>query len=187
MEWTLFSNYIKDYINLQPSFPATLTIRGAFPTYRYSQVDAWFYGTELASTWSMTKGIQWHHRANITLAKDITNNGFMVGIPPMRLESDADISLYKKGEKDLALNVGASYTFRQHRIADSADYVPAPDAYFLVQGHLVYNTILAHKPLMINLGVDNLLNTRYRDYMNRNRYFTNEQGRNIYLRLHYTF
>jgi iron complex outermembrane receptor protein len=33
------------------------------------------------------------------------------------------------------------------------------------------------------LGINNLFNTRYRDYMNRFRYFTDEVGRNIVLQL----
>ena len=33
------------------------------------------------------------------------------------------------------------------------------------------------------IGVRNLLNTRYRDYMNTMRYFTDEMGRNISFRL----
>jgi iron complex outermembrane receptor protein len=187
VEWTLFSNYINNYINLQPSFPATLTIRGAFPTYRYSQVDAWFYGTEFASTWSIHKRVQWHHRANITLAKDVSHDAFIVGIPPMRLESDLDLSLLNHDIDKLTLNVGGSYTFRQGRIADSMDYVPAPNGYFLFQSNVVYQTHLAQKPILIHIGVDNLFNTRYRDYMNRNRYFAQELGRNIYLRLNYKF
>jgi iron complex outermembrane receptor protein len=35
----------------------------------------------------------------------------------------------------------------------------------------------------VGIGVRNLFNTRYRDYLNSMRYFTDEMGRNISFRL----
>jgi iron complex outermembrane receptor protein len=34
----------------------------------------------------------------------------------------------------------------------------------------------------VEMGCNNVFNTTYRDYLNRNRYFANETGRNIYLK-----
>jgi iron complex outermembrane receptor protein len=41
--------------------------------------------------------------------------------------------------------------------------------------------------LALNLSVRNLANLAYRDYLNRFRYFADEAGRNVILRLHYSF
>ncbi|HPI55665.1 MAG TPA: TonB-dependent receptor, partial [Chitinophagaceae bacterium] len=49
-ELTVFYNYIQDYIIQQPLLPATLTIRGAFPTFQFSQANAAFSGIEFSST-----------------------------------------------------------------------------------------------------------------------------------------
>jgi iron complex outermembrane receptor protein len=38
-------------------------------------------------------------------------------------------------------------------------------------------------PITVSIGVRNLLNTVYRDYLNSMRYFTDEMGRNISIRL----
>jgi iron complex outermembrane receptor protein len=39
------------------------------------------------------------------------------------------------------------------------------------------------KPVTIGIGIRNLLNTVYRDYLNSMRYFTDEQGINASIRL----
>jgi iron complex outermembrane receptor protein len=45
-------------------------------------------------------------------------------------------------------------------------------------------TLTSYGPaLAVSVGVRNLLNTVYRDYLNGMRYFTDEMGRNISIRL----
>jgi iron complex outermembrane receptor protein len=187
LELTLFSNFINNYINLQPQMPATLTIRGAFPTYRYSQVDAHFYGAEFSASTLVYKNIRLNNRANWTLARNLTQESFLVGIPPLRIESDLEMPLFNHKQNTVSGKLGASYTFKQNRVADSSDYVPAPEGYVLVQADVLANWHVAKHPIQINVGGTNLINTRYRDFMNRNRYFVNELGRNIYIRLKIPF
>jgi iron complex outermembrane receptor protein len=57
--------------------------------------------------------------------------------------------------------------------------MPAPDAYFLVGTKISIEKQIQKKRVNIYLQIDNLLNANYRDYLNRLRYFANEQGRNI--------
>ncbi len=187
LELTFFSNYIKNYINLQPQLPATLTIRGAFPTFRYSQIDAHFYGTEFSSSSKVYKSIRFNTKANLTIAQNLSSQAFLVGIPPLRIEGELEMPLYSHNQNTIEAKLGTSYTFRQNRVADSSDYVPAPEGYVLVQSDVLANWHVAKHPIQINVGGTNLLNTRYRDYMNRNRYFVNEIGRNIYIRLKIPF
>jgi iron complex outermembrane receptor protein len=74
--------------------------------------------------------------------------------------------------------------FRQTRVPGSfVDYLAAPPAYTLVNLSMGTDCKLGKQQLGIVLGVTNLFNTRYRDYMNRFRYFTDEVGRNVVLQL----
>ena len=57
--------------------------------------------------------------------------------------------------------------------------MPAPDAYFLLSTKISIEKQIQKKRVNIYLQIDNLLNATYRDYLNRLRYFANEQGRNI--------
>ena len=48
----------------------------------------------------------------------------------------------------------------------------------------VFTTIhLKELPLTFSIGARNLLNKKYRDYLNSFRYFTDEMGRNINFRI----
>jgi iron complex outermembrane receptor protein len=45
---------------------------------------------------------------------------------------------------------------------------------------------MTYKKLEVNLSVSNALNAAYRDYLNRFRYYADDQGRNISLRVSYS-
>ena len=69
----------------------------------------------------------------------------------------------------------------------ASDYVLAPDAYLLVGCDIVASLPWKQQQLQFNVGASNLLNRKYRDYMDRNRYFADEMGRNIYVKLSIPF
>jgi iron complex outermembrane receptor protein len=72
---------------------------------------------------------------------------------------------------------------KQWRVNTSTDYLPAPNAYCLMA--LRFNTTLnLHgQSLRVQLGIDNVLNTTYRDYMDRMRYYADGMGRNFTIQL----
>ena len=77
--------------------------------------------------------------------------------------------------------------FRQTRVADDAngkqDYKEAPGGYTLLNANFSTAFKLGTIPVTLAIGVNNLLNTSYRDYMNAMRYFTDEMGRNVHFRI----
>jgi iron complex outermembrane receptor protein len=62
-----------------------------------------------------------------------------------------------------------------------SDYSEPPKGYQLVQASWGINI----KKIDVGIRINNALNTAYRDYLNRFRYFTDDQGRNISLRVLY--
>ena len=75
----------------------------------------------------------------------------------------------------------------QTRIPPEADYAPPPPGYTLFQLEGRTQFRLGRQPLEVGFTVFNLLNTSYREYLNRFRYFTDEPGRNVSLRLRLPF
>ena len=63
------------------------------------------------------------------------------------------------------------------------DFMGPPDAYFLLGGKVAYE----HQKYNIEVGVNNLLNTSFRSYTDRLRYFSDAPGRNISLTLGVNF
>jgi iron complex outermembrane receptor protein len=63
------------------------------------------------------------------------------------------------------------------------DYRPPPDGYALFRVGVEGALALAGTPVRFSLTVENLLDTAYRDYLSRYRYFAHDTGRNVVLRL----
>jgi iron complex outermembrane receptor protein len=68
-----------------------------------------------------------------------------------------------------------------------SDYMPPPPAYSLVNLEASTNLVLPGRTVGFVFAIDNVFNTRYRDYMNAFRYFSLDRGRNISLKIKVPF
>jgi iron complex outermembrane receptor protein len=100
------------------------------------------------------------------------------------------LTYYLKNGKsftDSYFSIELQNVFTQTRVPDDKngkqDYKPAPPAYALLNADLSTSFKLSKLPVTLSVGGRNLLNKSYRDYLNSLRYFTDELGRNISLRL----
>jgi iron complex outermembrane receptor protein len=185
---TVYSNYIQNFINLIPSLPPTLTFRGAYPTFRFIQTNAWLTGSDIRVRKNFGEYFSIHARASLLLPYDTRSRTWLQQMPAQR--ADADFVWYIKSDhpKQTSITLNVAWTGRQDLVPkDSKDYLPPPDAYVLT--NLEYATLLHIRKNHLNFGISiyNLLNVRYRDYMNRFRYFNDEAGRNIVVRLKIPF
>jgi iron complex outermembrane receptor protein len=64
-----------------------------------------------------------------------------------------------------------------------SDYAPPPPGYTLLGLEAGTDIHINHRSLGVIFGVTNLLNVKYRDYLNAFRYFCDDMGRNISLRV----
>ena len=67
------------------------------------------------------------------------------------------------------------------------DYKASPVAYNLLNFNAASAISFAKTKITIGIGIRNVLNTAYRDYLNSMRYFTDEMARNISIRLKVPF
>ena len=83
--------------------------------------------------------------------------------------------------QELAFRLEHTYVAEQRYLLEVQDFLPPPPAYHLLQ--LSASTTILSKNLetRLVLRVDNLLNTNYRDYLDRHRYFADAQGINAVL------
>lgn len=179
-----YVNYFRNFINLEPVQPPTVTIRGAFPTYKFKQVDALFKGIDLRLEHQLFKDWTMVYKYSIVRAKDLTNSLWLFGVPSDKF--DAELKYQRNNKKTLKnfyCSTSFTYINKQFRVPPGIDYMVPPKAYSLF-GVSAGNSIRIQKnELLIGFDIDNLFNQKYRDFMNRFRYFTDESGRNISLRL----
>lgn len=73
---------------------------------------------------------------------------------------------------------------RQTRVPPNSDCVPPPAGYDLWGAEIGYSIPFCKKQYIdVNLTVTNLTNVAYRDYLNRFRYYVDDLGRNVSLRI----
>ncbi|MGZ5244251.1 MAG: TonB-dependent receptor [Bacteroidia bacterium] len=187
VHFTTYANTINNYIYLSPKMPAELTIRGAFPAFEYKQTKALLGGMDANIEWRMKEKWQLNAKGMYLYGQDLSLNQPLFLMPANRVSTSLEYS-FKQGKlKDAYLRAGTQYVFKQSRVPANADYVAPPKDYILFSleaGTVLY---IGKQPVEINLEIENLTNNAYRDYMNRMRYFTDEMGRDISLRIKIPF
>lgn len=188
LELNLYSNRINNFIFQQPIADSPVaTIVGAFPLWRYKQTDARLQGADLAATANLSKQLQLSSRLSILRARNLAIDDWLILMPADRWTNGVIYTLKDtKGISGAYLSAELVSVFKP-RVPSAAngiqDYKDPPGPYSLVNLDASASLSIFGMPTNIGVGVRNLLNKSYRDYMNSFRYYTDEMGRNISFRL----
>jgi iron complex outermembrane receptor protein len=185
IELGLYSNQIHNFIYLKPEVfngaaVYATTVRGVFPIFSYQQVNARFQGIDFQAGYLLTPRLSIQQKTSIVRAFDTENDQFLVGIPADRFEYIARYAFKKYNQY---VSAGLTQVAKQNRVEPGSDYANPPAGYFLVNINWGINL----HSFELNLRISNALNAAYRDYLNRFRYYADDQGRNISLKLGYHF
>jgi iron complex outermembrane receptor protein len=181
-----YFHYFQNYIYLKPSGETQLSIRGAFPVFSYIQTDATYKGIDIDLRYRLTSKWLAEVQAALLYVKDTKNNSFIFGIPAQRFRGQLKYTFAKM----LSIHngywwIGPSYTTRQRRVENDEDFTSTPNAYLLLDCEL--GAQYKDTQLHFSIGAKNILNTSYRDYMNRYRYYADDLGIQFYISLNYKF
>lgn len=185
IEAVLYNNSFKNFIFLQPTLPPALTIRGYYPVFEYQQTNANLMGADFTLHYFLQSNIRVTGKASILRARNTITNDWIVLMPADRFEARIKRNIKLKKQFNSYIELGITHVLQQTRIPVDGngkiiDYADAPKAYNLVDFEA--GTTLTKSKINIGLSIYNLLNTNYRDYLNRMRYFIAEAGLNIALR-----
>lgn len=177
-----YANYIQNFINLEPAGEPVLTVRGAFPAYEYRQSNAIFTGLDAHFTWQITKRIKLDNRASYIYARNLSDNNYPSYIPTSWISAGPAFE-----NKNFSLKLDYRQVFKQNYFTPGTDLLPPPAAYGLFGFVLSAKNLDKRQHFSFNIQGENILNSEYRDYLDRFRYFANLPGRNIYFRIIYNF
>lgn len=200
LEVSAFFNHISNYIFLRPSGTA-LTIRGYFPVFDYDQTEAVLTGIDGLIHWDLSKHFEYSGTFAYLYAKDITHNDVLTFIPPAQMEHALTWHSGLKREQDFFFTISVPVAFKQTRAPITVypadvpsyegtkvfDFAPAPDGYALLNAEAGIKLPVRSHTLSISVEGENILNKSYRVYMNRLRYFADEPGTNLVVRVKYNF
>ena len=205
-----FVNYIFNYIYLKPT-GIKRTLSGTAPSFRYNQTDALFVGADLMAVWNVTRQIKITPQVSLIRASDVTNDDRLLFIPSnkyeltIRFEEPTQFKLNK-----FFIESKLKYVARQNRGPrvispseileaqeqnidlfsdndDIYDYAEAPDGYALLNLSTGFSINREKVRYDIRLAAENVLNTSYREYTNRFRYYADDLGRNFLISLKCNF
>ncbi|MDG1822420.1 MAG: TonB-dependent receptor [Flavobacteriaceae bacterium] len=188
-----FITFGEHYIIIEPT-GVEQTIRGAFPVWEYSAVNALLAGIDVDLTYEINSELEfrqstsWVHGTNKNTEKPLI-------IPPVTTTNQIRYSPQKWNAFSIALH--SKITFTQHRFPlNNPDDVPViengqklykevdistpPNGYHNLGLDLNWGPYkIKESAINIGLSFDNLFNVGYRDYMNRLRFYADEAGRNV--------
>lgn len=179
VEFEMYGKQIRNYSYLKPKFPPELTIRGAFPAFNYVQTNAFFGGIDFLLEHFFHPRFSFIEKAGMLNAYTHPSSPFINGIPPYRF--DHSINYNPKGSKhwqNLNFKVSVLQVLTQNRYTEGTDYAPPPPGYVLWNVS-AYGHIKRYKHLLCFVSAENILNNTYRDYLNRFRYYADENGRMV--------
>lgn len=210
VEVSAYANYIFNYIYLKPT-GVTENVRGVFPYFRYTQTHALFLGVDLSAIWQLTPRIKVTPKASLLRASDERNHDYLMFIPSNRYEVAIRFEESKRfAVKDFYIESKVKYTARQNRaprvisvrdINDAHeegrdpfngstanfDFMAAPAGYALWNVSTGFSIHGKKVRYDLRAAAENILDTSYREYTNRFRYYADDLGRNFILSVKFIF
>lgn len=187
-ELTIYNYYFSNFIYYVPADRPELTIRGAFPVFNYTQNNANIFGVDGSTKYSFIFNLYLKARGMIVRGYNIDNKQPLIYMPADRIEGTVGYTFKdKKYLKESYIEVVSQLVNKQIRVPVNSDFAPPPEKYFLLGGNLSTTLLLKRRPLIFTLSVTNGLNTIYRDYLDRFRYYNDAAGTNITFRLRMPF
>ena len=199
---TAYSHYIENFIFDRP-VAVIGTIRGPMPVFIFDQADAFFVGVDFTWMKKWTDSFKGIFGVSYLWSQNVKKDEPLIDQPPITAKYDFVWDMKKFWKvKTSQLFIKPSYTLRQfqaprtvrpNEIIDRTvvvtpestifDFRDAPPSYFLLD----ISWQLKLKRFGVNFSVNNVLNTRYRNYLNEMRYFADEPGRNFLFTINYMF
>lgn len=193
-EVSIHGTAIDDYVYFAPAIGADgqpifdTLIRGTFPRFVTRPVDAVFYGADGGITARPLPWLELGGQATLVRARNRTDDGYLVFVPPDRADGSVTVRRERwAGARDLYAMMNGTYVAHQGRFDLRADLAPPPPAYFVVGAEVGLELHDGDRIIEVAAQGSNLTNARHRDYTSLLRYFADQPGWEVLLRLSVQF
>ncbi len=191
----VFYAKIDNFIFIEPK-TIEYTLRGAFPVWEYRQNDATLIGSDFTFTYTIDTKWEYENKISFIKGDNIELNQPLIDMPPFAAKNSIRYQ-FKKGNSNFNIGAESEFVARQNRFPNNnfEQFIPVADEYLLVdistppQSYHIVNIFadVQLKKINLQVNVNNLFNVKYRNYLNRLRYFADDLGRNIIIQIKYNF
>lgn len=192
-----FINKIENYMFLKPIGFET-SIRGAFPVWEYQKTNARLLGLDAQARLSVLSNWQYSFLFSYVNGYDIKNKLHLIDMTPLRFTQKVQFN--KPSWNGFLVSIESEFVNKQNQFPDYnfntnilinnefssvlVDISTPPKAYHLLHFYAEVKIYSFKKTITkLAFSVQNIENTIYRDYLNRQRFFADEMGRNFQLQL----
>jgi len=194
-----FINNIQDFIVIEP-IDIRETVRGNFQVWEYRQTDAQLLGIDIDADYKINKHFSLIHQLSVVKGYDRSRDLPLINMPPVSTKNE--ILYTNKKFKNLKVSLQSVFVFSQNEFpnnnfevylpvsetTEEVDISTPPDAYHLLNFNASMDFKTSKKSsLTVGLGINNLLNTSYRNYLNLLRFYSDDLGRNFLLNLKFNY
>ena len=190
-----YINTISNFIVIEPT-EIQQTVRGNFQVWEYRQTNAQLLGVDVDASYAFAKNFRLNNQFSLVKGYDRNRYEPLTSMPPVNTKNEI---VYQNSEfNNIRLSLQSEYNFRQNEFPDNnfevfipetqtmevVDLSTPPDAYHLFN----FNSSIDFKAtktatLTVGFGITNVMNTSYRNYLNRLRYYADDLGRNFLFNL----
>ena len=194
-----FVNTIQGFIVIEPT-GVQQTIRGNFQVWEYRQTDAQLLGFDWDVSYLFANNFRFNHQFSFLKGYDRIQDEALINMPPVNTQNEI---VYQNPKiKNLRISLQSNYVFMQNEYPDNnfevfipetgttelVDVSTPPDAYHLLNFSSSITLRSTNKSkFTIGLDINNMMNTSYRNYLNRLRYYADDTGRNFLLNLKFNY
>jgi iron complex outermembrane receptor protein len=190
-----YVNTISDFIVIEPT-EIQQTVRGNFQVWEYRQTNAQLLGVDIDASYALARNVRFNHQFSFVKGYDRSRDESLINMPPINTTNEI---VYQNSEyNNLRVALLSQYVFRQNEFPDTnfevfiaetetielVDVSTAPDAYHLLNFNSSIDfSVTKNSILTVGLAINNVMNTSYRNYLNRLRYYADDMARNFLINL----
>lgn len=193
-----YVSFIDNFILLEPT-GVDFTIRGSFPVWEYKQTEVLLYGIDIDYDLNITKHLKFNTAFSYIYGQDTNLERPLINMPAPNFRSQI---VYEKEKWNMKL-VNTS-TFKQTRYPNNnfetdfiengmektelVDISTPPEGYsiFDLTGSYQFS-LWGQNDFNVGASITNLFDTSYRDYLNRQRFYADNIGRNFTFNINFKF
>ncbi|WP_412560989.1 TonB-dependent receptor [Winogradskyella sp. MIT101101] len=195
-----YFNTINNFIYLRPSGESEITNRGEFVAWEFVQSKAQIFGVDISAVYNISDNFSLNNKTSFIKGYDKTDDIPLIDMPPFSTLNG--LTYTNDNWSNFKFNLKSEWVFDQNEYPDFnfeifdptrnedvlLDISTPPKAYHLLHLYSEITVDTSDKTnLNIALSVNNVLDTNYRAYLNRLRYFADDLGRNIMLQLQFNY
>lgn len=198
-----YYNQVYNFIQLVPVGVEFTNRGGSFPVYEYQQADSRLFGIDVNAGYRFNKRFDLKSSFAYVNGQDLENDKPLIAMPAPNWMNTLTFS--KEEWNNFRISLRNQAAFKQNRFPNNdfeVTYIDAngsevTETVKISESPAGYNlwylnafmdfAVLKQSKLTVGLFVDNVLDTNYRDYLNRQRYFVDDLGQNFRLQLKLTY